>query len=287
MRGEKKNKLDIDSFKSQFPYLFPNYRYEAREYFDFCKRASMSFSVDSVRAYQLSIPRHLKFGTYNKRLAAAKKIVEEWVSKTNPDEYPATAFLLKSIRGKKKADSTVNQDRWHTPEVINRMIESSGKKSAVIILFLTCSGVRAGEAVGIRREDITKDGDFYLITVNGKGNKERIIPVEKYVIDRVIEVFKGKSFLFETSFEKQYDPDSFSKMVTKAGKKIGIRTSAHRMRHSFATQFLKTNPGKYKELSLHLGHSSVQITMDIYSHNKITTGELLRATNVYRGSGGR
>ncbi len=269
-------------FQHQFPLLFPNYRYEAADFFRFCEKNDLSFSVDAVRAYQLAIPRYLKHGTFNKKLAAAKKVVEDWVSKVNSDEYPATAFMLRSIKGMKKADKSVPSDRWHTPEQIQKLRSIAGKKTDSIVYFLVCSGVRAAEATAITLNDIVPNGEVYSVRIHGKGNKERMIPIPSDVVDQALRVFSGKKFLFETYSRIPYKPDDYSKMIAKTGKRIRLKTSAHRMRHTFATRFLAINPGKFKELSMHMGHSSVQITMDLYAHVEMVINDLIKATGAFK-----
>ncbi len=272
----------VDSFRKSFPLLYPNYRHEAEVFFQYCADQNLEYSVDAVRAYNLYIPNHLKFGTYNKRLAAAKKVVEQWVQKTAPEDFPATMFNLKTIKGKKKADKSIPSDRIHFPAQVVRMQEAASKRTSCLILFLSSTGVRISEAAGIRLSDIAYGPEKSMITINGKGNKERKIQVASDLIDRAKLIFKSKEYLFESYSHCQCDPQALSRSVTRAGKKIGVRSSAHRMRHSFATQFLKENPGKFKELSQYLGHSSVQITMDIYAHNQMEYQDLEASNKAFR-----
>ena len=65
------------------------------------------------------------------------------------------------------------------------------------------------------------------------------------------------SYMEPTTFRKKYQ-----KMLSKAGLK---KFTIHALRHTFATRALEAKV-PIKAVSQILGHASVQITMDTYSH---------------------
>ena len=60
-------------------------------------------------------------------------------------------------------------------------------------------------------------------------------------------------------------PNTITHEYAKIAKRIGLNTKFHDLRHTHATMLLKqgVNPKIVQE---RLGHSSIGITMDIYSH---------------------
>ena len=60
-------------------------------------------------------------------------------------------------------------------------------------------------------------------------------------------------------------PHTVSNGFAKISKRLGLNTKFHDLRHTHATMLLKqgVNPKIVQE---RLGHSSISITMDIYSH---------------------
>jgi integrase/recombinase XerD len=60
-------------------------------------------------------------------------------------------------------------------------------------------------------------------------------------------------------------PDVLNTMFSRLGKKTGIHVYPHLFRHTYATRLLRSNysPERVKHL---LGHTSIQTTLDVYSH---------------------
>ena len=49
-------------------------------------------------------------------------------------------------------------------------------------------------------------------------------------------------------------------------KKLGIATTFHMLRHDMASRMKGTGKFDLKDIQTQLGHSSIQITMDTYTH---------------------
>jgi integrase/recombinase XerC len=136
------------------------------------------------------------------------------------------------------------------------------------------TGMRLSELINLKETQIDIAGK--QIKVLGKGNKERIIPVEKsflmdlqkYVDEKQMKI-PGVLNLFVTENGKPLQPrfvyafvHQYLEMVTTVQKK-----SPHILRHSFATHLMNSGAdlNAVKEL---LGHSSLAATQ-IYTHNSI------------------
>ena len=151
-----------------------------------------------------------------------------------------------------------------------------GKTQRLLIELFYNTGMRQAELVGLKEIHIAKHNSS--IKVLGKGNKERIIPVSKQLMDQLQEYLHAKKENFETA-------DKTFLLVTASGKKLYPRyvynavnkylslvttidkKSPHVLRHSFATHLMNSGAdlNAVKEL---LGHSSLAATQ-IYTHNTI------------------
>ncbi len=143
---------------------------------------------------------------------------------------------------------------------------------------LYSTGIRVSELVGLNEDDV----DFYgeMVKVQGKGKKERLVPIGSYAIKAMKEYInskKKKSFdkkapLFLNKYGGRLSSRSVARSLDKYLKLTGINllTSPHTFRHSFATHMLDkgANLRAVQEL---LGHSNLSTTQ-IYTH--VTTERL-------------
>ncbi|MBS3742327.1 MAG: tyrosine-type recombinase/integrase [Candidatus Cloacimonetes bacterium] len=141
-------------------------------------------------------------------------------------------------------------------------------KTALIISFLKGCGCRVSEMIGIKLTDIKENGDYYAITIHGKGGKYRIIDVDQLLISVIKEKFQGQTYLFETRTGKQYHRCAVYRMITLRFLKQGIKAGCHMLRHFFATTLIES---KYslKAIADYLGHSSFHTLLKYYDHSKI------------------
>jgi integrase/recombinase XerC len=154
---------------------------------------------------------------------------------------------------------------------------SRGKRDAAILELLYSTGIRLGELLELRAEDIDWPGR--TIKVRGKGNKERIVPfgtkaataLREYLTVR--NEFCGKRSaprsLFLTVRGNAMSPKSVNVLMNHY---IGLvseieKKSPHVLRHTFATHLLNRGADlrAVKEL---LGHESLSTTQ-IYTHVSI------------------
>ena len=142
---------------------------------------------------------------------------------------------------------------------------------------LYASGLRVSELVTLPRIAARGDGPF--LTVVGKGNKERLVPLstrarkalERYC--RVLEEHEGdsreaSSFLFPAvSAEGHLTRQAFARDLKDLAIKAGLapsRISPHVLRHAFASHLLQ-NGADLRAVQQLLGHADISTTQ-IYTH---------------------
>ena len=142
------------------------------------------------------------------------------------------------------------------------------QKHRLILTLAYVTGVRRNELLNIRLKDI--DRERRLIKIQGKGSKQREVPLSENLLGLVEEYYKRyrpSAFLFEGDVPgKTYSESSIQHVVKSAARKAGIKKniSTHILRHSFATHMLERGVN-LKRLQLLLGHSSMKTT-SIYLH---------------------
>ena len=153
-----------------------------------------------------------------------------------------------------------------------------GVRNKAIIETLYSCGIRASELVSLTLNDIFFDDGF--IRVNGKGRKQRIVPISDRAIDYIRDYMeqrttmvvnpKYQDCLFLNRRGNQLTRVMIHTIISKAAKYAGITKSVgpHTLRHSFATHLL-VGGANIRQVQDLLGHESV-VTTEIYTHLDIT-----------------
>lgn len=155
---------------------------------------------------------------------------------------------------------------------------SIGARDQAILELLYATGMRVSEICSLRLNDLSDT----FVKVQGKGKKERIVPVGKkaiQAIDHYLLSFRGEmkekeAPLFITMRGKPIDRITIWTRVKRYAKEAGISKaiSPHTLRHSFATHLLE-NGADLRLIQDMLGHVDISTT-DRYTH---VTGSRLKA----------
>jgi len=135
------------------------------------------------------------------------------------------------------------------------------------------SGLRVSELLNLNISDLHLNKG--LVNVIGKGNKERIIPInentklalQRYIIDaRPILNPKVNDRLFLNKFGRPLSRVGFFKLIKKLAEKADIKKtiSPHTLRHSYATHLLE-NGANLRTVQELLGHEDI-LTTELYTH---------------------
>jgi integrase/recombinase XerD len=156
------------------------------------------------------------------------------------------------------------------------------ERTIVMIKLMYATGLRVSELVSLQENAINYD--MCQILVKGKGNKERIVPVAKAVIQDVLKYAKTRDAFLKKTKNKWLFPSirSLSGHITRSGffrnlKQVALlagldstKVHPHILRHSFATQLIN-NEVDLRSIQKMLGHENISTT-EIYTH--VTTERL-------------
>ncbi|MEE8577500.1 MAG: tyrosine-type recombinase/integrase, partial [candidate division Zixibacteria bacterium] len=154
----------------------------------------------------------------------------------------------------------------------------------LMILLFYATGLRRQELASIQLADI--DLKRMLMSVIGKGNKQRLVPLGENTTDDIRRFLpKRESHLIEKQTDSNHlflsraghplSVRSINRLIKQFGLKEGISVTPHALRHSFATHMLDNGADLVliKEI---LGHASLSTTQK-YTH---VTAETMK--RVYR-----
>jgi len=139
----------------------------------------------------------------------------------------------------------------------------------VMLELLYATGMRVSELVGLRRSAVMRDAAY--LTIIGKGNKERVVPVNDRARDAVrayVETLPPGPWLFPANSEDGHlSRQVFARDLKVLAGKAGIsaaRVAPHVLRHAFASHLL-AGGADLRVVQTLLGHADISTTQ-IYTH---------------------
>lgn len=162
-------------------------------------------------------------------------------------------------------------------QIANLDTSVKGKRNKTMLYLLYVSGLRITELTNLPISAI--HWDTGLLHVQGKGGKQRIVPLpvpmmallKEYVqeVHPNAKESKNTNYLFPVNYAHTIRPitrQAFWGILKGLWKKTGITKSIspHQLRHSLATHLLKRG-ADLRSLQLLLGHENLA-TVQIYTH---------------------
>ncbi len=271
------------------------------DYLKFEKRYSkhtlISYQIDLEQFFQYLVSQ---FDSPDLELISAT-MVRSWLAELKEDEISSktinrkisslksfykyqlkTGALMKSPMGtiiapkiSKRLPQFVEQiDMDHLFQHMPFSDDWKGRTERLVILLFYSTGMRLSELIQLKESQL--DAVHLQVKVLGKGNKERIIPINKDLVDQLQKYIAEKpvktqvaDHLFVAESGNPLQPRSvYSFIKSKLSEVTTIKKkSPHILRHSFATHLMNNGAdlNAVKEL---LGHSSLAATQ-VYTHNTI------------------
>jgi len=168
--------------------------------------------------------------------------------------------------------------KTYRPEDLSKLFEEPNKKHCsfsdyrnwALVCYFIATGNRANTVINIKIGDLDfTNNEIALTTVKNK--RQDIIPMStalKKVLKKYLEV-RGSdnpdAYLFCTVYGEQLSGSGLDTAIGRYLKQRGVaETGIHKMRHTFATEYLR-NGGTADKLQKLLGHSTINMTME-YVH---------------------
>jgi len=171
-----------------------------------------------------------------------------------------------------------------TPEELKTLlIACSDENTRDLIAVAAMTGIRRGELLALRWMDIEfESGLLHIRRSYSRGEflepktrtSHRQIDLEGSIIQRLRERRmrqgnpEGEELVFNRKGGLPIDPDNLTKTTWRqALRNAGLRESLrwHDLRHTYASLLLEAT-GSMKYVQRQLGHSSIQVTLDRYTH---------------------
>ena len=261
--------------------------------------ADRNLSIQSISSYKKDVLKFLE--TLDDINGVSKNDIEDYIEKLR-NEGLKQSSIMRNISSLRQFFSFLYEEKilLHNPTVDLKMrnknkplpkILSEDEMRLILSYFesktnyklkamlhiLYGAGLRVSELVCLTKDSIIKDDETnrYILLINGKGNKERIVPLNNYAVESIEEFLKNQNdkkkfsqYLFPShSKEGHITRQGFAKLLKEIAIDVGIPTSKispHVIRHAFATHLLSHGADLLSIQKL-LGHKDISTTQ-IYTH---------------------
>lgn len=263
-----------------------NYERDLMVFAGFLEELSLPFekidkrTVAQYKAYLASVDRrtpikgeiHPRLGSYslNRMLSSLRSYFKYLIDMDYKVPVPPEAIKL--VKTEKKHGQVAEL------EDLVKLIESPlvfekdslvGLRNRTIMEVLFSTGMRISELCNLNRVDIDKTGRIFIM---GKGKKERFVyltpraqnMIERYLVTRADPakaLFVPYGGVNAKLAKRRLSPNYIQMKIKEYREKLGINvpTSAHSLRHGFAT-YLAESGASPAAIQILLGHESLDTT---------------------------
>ena len=180
-----------------------------------------------------------------------------------------------------------------TKNEVNRLLDApdltkyNGMKDKAMIEVMYSTGLRVSELISLKIKQVNTSER--IITVIGKGKKQRSIPIRESSLNYLLmyinnfrnklKFIEDKQYVFLNSKGKKLTRQSFFVSLRKYAKIAGIEKEIHphSLRHSFATHLLE-NGADLRAVQELLGHTNIETTQ-VYTH--LTNEKIINSYDLY------
>ena len=198
------------------------------------------------------------------------------------DDIPEVKTMKKQERLPNCLSIEEVEDLLNAPDIRR----PEGLRDRAMLETMYASGLRVSELLSLERGRV--NFKKAIITIFGKGAKERKIPLGDFAIEYIqkyVDEVRCKNpgsdskHLFLNRYGEPLSRQYFFKQIKKYALEAGIHSpvSPHTLRHSFATHLLE-NGAQLRAVQEMLGHANIATTQ-IYTH--ISTKRILSAYDLY------
>jgi integrase/recombinase XerC len=229
-----------------------------------------------IRSWIVSlVQKNLDPRTVNRKIACLRSYYKFLLQQNRISKNPT--LRIKPPKTAKKLPAFVPQ------EAFNIFLDSfsfeptlEGLRDKLILELLYGTGIRLAELIGIAEADLNLAAK--TVKVTGKGNKERLVPLNDSLLASLAAYLEKKNSEFPDNNTQKLLVTTkalplYPKLVYRIVKKYinlvstSEKASPHVLRHSFATHLLN-NGADLNAIKDLLGHASLAATQ-VYTHNSI------------------
>lgn len=258
------------------PNTVEAYRHDMEWLTDFCRsegKSMQELELSDLELFAVQLHEHgISPSSQARILSGVRSLYRFMLLDGYIDKDPTE--LLESPQLGRRLPSVLTTEEVDAIEQSIDLSKPEGQRNRAIIEVLFSCGLRVSELVDLRLSNLYLDDGF--IRVNGKGSKERLVPISGEAIKQLGLWFEDRKRMNVKSGEEDYvflnrrghhlTRTMILIMLKRQALAAGITKtiSPHTLRHSFATALLKGG-ADLRAIQAMLGHEDISTT-EIYMH---------------------
>lgn len=140
-------------------------------------------------------------------------------------------------------------------DAIAEALRTADERVSLMIRLAAWQGLRCREIARVHTRDVNHDRYGWTLTIHGKGDRQRIIPL----LDELAREIRahGDGYVFPGRHDGHLSPQYVSRLISQA---LPAGVTGHMLRHRFATTSNANAGGDIRVVQELLGHASVATT---------------------------
>ena len=266
----------IEVVRGYSAHTVKNYRRDLTRLITFCGDHAIDdlshLNQSLLRQWVATLSKEKLSPTSIQRHLSSTRSLYKFLARTRSDLADPTAGV-RAPRTPRTLPKSLEPDQ--VSQLLNHQSETAlMARDLAMAELLYSAGLRLSELVGTNLNDL--DRNEKIITVIGKGQKTRIVPVGGPALTALAEWMKYRpvanevlgydSPLFVTQRGKRISPRAVQDRIRQLAVKHGMtqRVHPHVLRHAFASHLLESS-GDLRAVQELLGHANIATTQ-IYTH---------------------
>jgi integrase/recombinase XerC len=263
---------DLETIRRASPHTITNYHRDLESFLAFCRDRNLdsALAVDNadVRMWIAKLRHHLSGRSVQRALSALRTLYKHVQRTHHVSHNPVVGISApKTPRHLPKALDIDQMQQL----LENNADDFLNARDQAMMEVLYSSGLRLAELISLDVDTIDfANGE---LTVTGKGNKTRVVPIGTVALQAINQwlnfratIGTTESALFISARGNRISPRSVQDRISKQSLLRGVpqHVHPHMLRHSFASHMLESS-GDLRAVQELLGHENLATTQ-IYTH---------------------
>lgn len=251
---------------------YESYERDVRDFLVSTNKEIIDISDKDIDTYIMNNLSKLTESTINRRIASIRSFFKYL---NNYKGYINISDEVKNMKKKKTLPKYLTMEEVDRLLNIN-LVNKYDYRNKAMLELLYSTGLRASELINLDTTNI--DFDNKILSVYGKGKKERIVPLSEiaikylkiYIYEYRSDLFVKKKpatdALFLNNHGERMTRQGLNLLLSKIAEnaKIDKLITPHVLRHSFATHLIE-NGADIRSVQELLGHENI-VTTEVYTH---------------------